>query len=89
MRHRLTNRKSRIKFTRIDKIRTTKAFPIFSTIPLADSQVRKVICKQSSENLADEPGIVPRRGPVPECSDLEAETYYPKSVIRACKFRCY
>lgn len=46
------------------------------------------ICKQFSENLADELGNVPRRGPVPECSDLEAETYYPKSVIRACKFRC-
>ena len=36
------------------------------------------ICKQFSENLADEPGIVPRRGPVPEYSYLVATAYYSK-----------
>ena len=29
------------------------------------------ICKQFSENLVNESGNVPRRGPVPEFSDLE------------------
>ena len=29
------------------------------------------ICKQFSENLVNEPGNVPRRGPVPKFSDLE------------------
>ena len=36
------------------------------------------ICKQFSENLADEPGIIPRRGPVPKFSNLVVAAYYSK-----------
>ena len=33
------------------------------------------ICKQFSENLVNESGNVPRRGPVPKSSDLEVWRY--------------
>ena len=48
--------------------------------PLAELPFTKFVkilemCKQFSENLVNESGNVPRRGPVPKSSDLEVWRY--------------